>query len=119
MTTPVPDPSQVVLVHLLGQTLQIQGPVDKGALERAAARAESTFRAMEQACALHWGHPPEALDTTSWLLLGVLNQAHQLACLEHEADRHTQDLELTLSKLLDDVPDDLPNASGALFQGAD
>jgi len=85
----------------------------------AVARAEETFRAMEEACAIHWGHPPAALDTTSWLLLGVLNQAHQLVCLEHEADRHTQDLEHTLSKLLDDVSDDLPSAAGPLFQGAD
>lgn len=112
-------PTRTIHVQLLGHTLELQGPVDSEALERAVARAESTFRAMEEACRLHWDHPPAALDTTSWLLLGVLNQAHQLACLEHEADRHTQNLELTLSKLLDDVPDDLPSASGPLFQGAD
>jgi hypothetical protein len=38
--------------------------------------------------------------------MGALNLAHRVACLEREASQKTQDLEQTLSKLLDDVPDD-------------
>jgi len=39
-----------------------------------------------------------------------------VARLEQEAAQHTQDLEQTLSKLLDDVPDD-PAADAPLFRG--
>ena len=45
-------------------------------------------------------------------LLGALNLAHQAERLELEADRHTQNLEQTLSLLNDDVPDPLPAPAG-------
>jgi hypothetical protein len=39
--------------------------------------------------------------------MGALNLAHRVVRMEQEASRHTQDLEQTLSKLLEDVPDEL------------
>ena len=80
------------------------------------ALLEASFRDMEEAYRLRWGSPPAALDTTTWVLLGALNLAHRVARLEQEAAQHTQDLEQTLSKLLDDVPDD-PAADAPLFRG--
>lgn len=112
-------PSHPVEVHLLGHLLKVQGPVDREVLERAASAAEATFRAMEESYALNWGGPPTSLDTTTWLLMGVLNLAHRVVSLEQEADRRTQDLESTLSKLLDDVPDESPRDHGPLFQEQD
>jgi hypothetical protein len=40
-----------------------------------------------------------------------------VARLEREACQHTQNLEQTLTKLLDDVPDEAIPPSGSLFQG--
>ena len=88
------------------------------ALARATARLEQTFRDMERAYELRWGCPPSALDTSTWMLMGALNLAHQVVRLEQEASQQTQDLELTLTKLLDDVPDE-PSAPGPLFGGQD
>jgi hypothetical protein len=87
-------------------------------ISNAVAILEQTFRDMERAYELRWGNPPSALDTSSWLLMGALNLAHRVARLEREACQQTQNLELTLTKLLDDVPDDDFSPSGPLLQGA-
>jgi cell division protein ZapA (FtsZ GTPase activity inhibitor) len=75
---------------------------------------EKTFRDMELAYELRWGCPSSALDTSTWVLMGALNLAHQVVRLEQEASKQTQDLEHTLTKLLDDVPDE-SLAPGALL----
>ena len=91
-------------VAVLGHCLRIQTQEPDDVLARAVALLEASFRDMEEAYRLRWGSPPAALDTTTWVLLGALNLAHRVARLEQEAAQHTQDLEQTLSKLLDDVP---------------
>ncbi len=73
---------------------------------------------MSRAYELRWGCPPSAQDTSTWMLMGALNLAHQVVRLEQEASQQTQDLEQTLTKLLDDVPDE-PLPPGALFGGQD
>ncbi|HOD32670.1 MAG TPA: cell division protein ZapA [Holophaga sp.] len=103
-------------VAVLGHCLRIQTQEPDDVLARAVALLEASFRDMEEAYRLRWGSPPAALDTTTWVLLGALNLAHRVARLEQEAAQHTQDLEQTLSKLLDDVPDD-PAADAPLFRG--
>ena len=105
-------------VDILGRSLRIHSSVDEVALSRSTALLEQTFRDMEQAYELRWGCPPSALDTSTWMLMGALNLAHQVVRLEQEASQQTQDLEQTLTKLLDDVPDE-PLAPGALFGGQD
>ena len=103
-------------VAVLGHCLRIQTQEPDYVLARAVALLEASFLDMEEAYRLRWGSPPAALDTTTWVLLGALNLAHRVARLEQEAAQHTQDLEQTLSKLLDDVPDD-PAADAPLFRG--
>ena len=103
-------------VAVLGHCLRIQTQEPDDVLARAVALLEASFRDMEEAYRLRWGSPPAALDTTTWVLLGALNLAHRVARLEQEAAQHTQDLEQTLSKLLNDVPDD-PAADAPLFRG--
>jgi hypothetical protein len=71
---------------------------------------------MERAYELRWGCPPSALDTSTWILMGALNLAHQVVRVEQEASQQTLDLEQTLTKLLDDVPDETPDP-GPLFGG--
>lgn len=105
-----------VWAEVLGRSLRIHSSADAATLSRATALLEQTFRDMEQAYELRWGCPPSALDTSTWMLMGALNLAHQVVHLEQAASQQTQDLELTLTKLLDDVPDEtLP--PGALFGG--
>ena len=106
-----------VWVDVLGRSLRIHSSADGPTLSRSTALLEQTFRDMERAYELRWGIPPSALDTSTWLLMGALNLAHRVARLEREASQKTQDLEQTLSKLLDDVPDDAPPPSGSLFNG--
>ncbi len=107
-----------VKVDILGRSMRINSTVDEATLSRSTALLEQTFRDMERAYELRWGCPPSALDTSTWMLMGALNLAHQIVRLEQAASQQTQDLELTLTKLLDDVPDEtLP--PGALFEGQD
>ncbi len=94
-----------VEVQVLGRTVRLQARIDQPGLDRAVVLLEQTFRDMDRAYEITWGCPPKALDTSTWLLMGALNLAHRVVELEQAADRHTQDLENTLSKLLDDVPD--------------
>jgi cell division protein ZapA (FtsZ GTPase activity inhibitor) len=101
-------------VEVLGHPLRVHTREGEEALARAVELLEQTFRDMEQAYELRWGNPPSALDTSTWMLMGALNLAHRLVRLEQEASQHTQDLELKLTKLLDDVPDE-PLAPGSLF----
>ncbi|BDU78727.1 cell division protein ZapA [Mesoterricola sediminis] len=108
---------QEVQLEVLGRTLRLQSTADPGDLDRAKSILEDTFRDMERAYELRWGVPPTALDTSTWLLMGALNLAHRSARLEQDQSRQTQDLELTLSKLLDDVPDEENPEDGPLFQG--
>lgn len=105
-------------VDVLGRSIRIHSSADEATLLRTKALLEQTFRDMERAYELRWGCPPSALDTSTWILMGALNLAHQVVHLEQAASQQTQDLELTLTKLLDDVPDETP-APGPLFGGQD
>ena len=95
-----------VQIEIMGRTVKLQNAAGPEDLPKAVNVLEDTFRDMERAYELRWGIPPSALDTSTWLLMGALNLAHRVACLEREASQKTQDLEQTLSKLLDDVPDE-------------
>jgi cell division protein ZapA (FtsZ GTPase activity inhibitor) len=101
-----------VELELLGRQVRINTPAGPEEISAAVAILEETFRDMERAYELRWGIPPSALDTSSWLLMGALNMAHRVARLEREASQHTQNLEQTLTKLLDDVPDEAISPSG-------
>jgi cell division protein ZapA (FtsZ GTPase activity inhibitor) len=94
-----------VTVTVQGRSLQVQ--TDQAETLAAAVRVlEETFQDMDSQCQLRWGSVPKGLDTPSWYLLGALNLAHRVVCLEREANQHTHNLEQTLSKLLNDVPDE-------------
>lgn len=119
MSDGAPDaPLQPGEVHLeiLGRSVRIHSATDEATLARAKGLLEQTFRDMERAYELRWGCPPSAQDTSTWMLMGALNLAHQVARVEQEASQQTLDLEQTLTKLLDDVPDETP-APGPLFGG--
>ena len=96
-----------VEITLLGRTLRLHNESLPDDLEKAVQVMEQTFHDMEDAYRLKWGCPPSAVDTSTWLAMGALNLAHRLVSAEQEAARHTQDLEQSLSRLLDDVPDDM------------
>jgi hypothetical protein len=104
-------------VEVLGRSVRIHASAPEEELARAQAILEETFRDMGRAYELRWSVPPSALDTSTWLLMGALNLAHRVARLEQDKSRQTQDLELTLTKLLDDVPDEENPDSGPLFRG--
>jgi len=106
-----------VELEIMGRPTRLQTTARPEDLPKAVSVLEDTFRDMERAYELRWGIPPSALDTSTWLLMGALNLAHRVARLEREASQKTQDLEQTLSKLLDDVPDDAPPSSSSLFDG--
>ncbi len=112
-----PPAEREVELRVLGRDLRILTDEPEEALAAAVQTLERTFQAMEEASRLKWGHARAATDTPSWLLLGALNLAHQLSRREREATQHTQDLELTLSKLLQDVPDDIAAPPSGLFGG--
>ena len=105
-------------LHLLGRSLRLTNQGNPEDLERAVEILEQTFRDMEGAYRLKWGCPPAAVDSSTWLAMGALNLAHRLVRVEQDATRHTQDLEQTLSKLLDDVPDDVPTPATFLGEPA-
>jgi cell division protein ZapA (FtsZ GTPase activity inhibitor) len=107
-----------VTLEVLGRSVRVNTLAAPEEITRAVAILEDTFRDMERAYELRWGHSPSALDTSSWLLMGALNLAHRVARLEREANQHTHNLEQTLTKLLDDVPDEIIPPSGPLLQGA-
>ncbi len=102
---------------MLGHELRILTDEPEEVLASAVQTLERTFEAMEATSRVKWGHARAATDTPSWLLLGALNLAYQLSRREREANQHTQDLEQTLSKLLQDVPDDIPAPPSGLFGG--
>jgi cell division protein ZapA (FtsZ GTPase activity inhibitor) len=106
-----------ISLELLGRQVRVNTMAGPEEINGAMAILEATFRDMETAYELRWGIPPSALDTSSWLLMGALNLAHRVARLEREACQHTQNLEQTLTKLLDDVPDEAIPPSGSLFKG--
>ena len=110
---------QEVQLEVLGRFVRIHSSAGPEELPRAKAILEDTFRHMERAYELRWGVPPSALDTSTWLLMGALNLAHRVARLEQDNSRQTQDLEQTLTKLLDDVPDEDNPDPGPLFKGTD
>jgi cell division protein ZapA (FtsZ GTPase activity inhibitor) len=107
-----------VQVEILGRSIRIQNGANADSLSRSMALLEKTFQDMERAYELRWGCPPTALDTSTWVLMGALNLAHQVVHMEQEVSQQTQNLEQTLTKLLDDVPDENP-APGALLGGQD
>ena len=115
---PTPLKKGEVQVEILGRSIRIQNGADPEALARSVALLEKTFRDMELAYELRWGCSSSALDTSTWVLMGALNLAHQVVRLEREVSQQTQDLEQTLTKLLDDVPDE-SLAPGALHGGQD
>jgi cell division protein ZapA (FtsZ GTPase activity inhibitor) len=94
-------------VEILGRSVRVHSQVPPEELARALSILEETYGDMERAYELRWGCTPSLLGTSNWLLMGALNLAHRVVRLEQEASRHTQDLEQTLSKLLDDVPLDI------------
>jgi cell division protein ZapA (FtsZ GTPase activity inhibitor) len=104
-------------LEILGRQVRVNTMAGPEEINAAVAILEATFRDMERAYELRWGNPPSALDTSSWLLMGALNLAHRVARLEREACQHTQNLEQTLTKLLDDVPDETIAPSGPPSQG--
>lgn len=106
MPIPRKPKAQDVELVVLGRILKVHTVEYGDSLTRAKEVLESSFHDMEEAYALTWDSSPSALDSTTWLLMGALNLAHRVARLEQEATRTTQDLEHTLSKLLDDVPDE-------------
>lgn len=106
MRDPLPLPgTRPVTVKVQGRPLEVQTD-QPDSLEAALGVLEDTFKDMDSQCQLRWGSVPKALDTPSWYLLGALNLAHRVARLEQEANQHTHNLEQTLSKLLNDVPDE-------------
>jgi len=107
-----------VTLEVLGRSVRVNTLAAPEEISAAVAVLENTFRDMERAYELRWGNPPSALDTSSWLLMGALNLAHRVARLEREASQQSRNLEQTLSKLLDDVPDEAISPSGPLLQGA-
>ena len=111
-------PPEEVTLDVLGRSVRIHASTGPEDLARAVAILEDTFRDMERAYELRWGIPPSALDTSTWLLMGALNLAHRIGRLEREACQHTQNLEQTLTKLLDDVPDEPALPSGPPQEGA-
>ena len=112
-------PAEEVTLDVLGRQVKLHTSAGREDLHKATAILEDTFRDMERAYELRWGVPPSALDTSTWLLMGALNLAHRVARLEQEQSRQTQDLELTLTKLLDDVPDEEETSAGPLFKGTE
>lgn len=112
-------PFEEVPLEVLGRHIRIDSLVGPEEISKAVAILEETFRDMERAYELRWGNPPSALDTSSWLLMGALNMAHRVARLEREASQHTQNLEQTLTKLLDDVPDETHASSGPFLHRED
>ena len=104
--------NQDVPLEVLGRQIRVSTEAGPEEINRAVAVLEATFRDMETAYELRWGIPPSALDTSTWLLMGALNLAHRVVRLEREACQHTQNLEQTLTKLLDDVPDEAIPPSG-------
>ncbi len=94
-------------VEVLSRTLRVHTREDAETLQRVVEVLETSFRDMERAYGLRWGNPPSVLDTSSWVLMGALNMAHRLVRQEQIANQHTQDLEQKLTKLLDDVPDEI------------
>ena len=114
----VPLAADEAWVEILGREYRILNQVDDKRLTDSVALLEQTYRDMERAYELRWGGPPSTLDTTTWLLMGALNLAHRVVRLEQEASQQTQNLELTLSRLLDDVPDESPDP-GTLLGGQD
>ena len=103
-TVPLPG-AQPVSVTVQGRPLQVQTDRPEN-LAPALRILEDTFQDMDSQCQLRWGSVPKGLDTPSWYLLAALNLAHRVVRLEQEANQHTHNLEQTLSKLLNDVPDE-------------
>ena|GEM_PF-466172 len=98
------------------RTLKVACQVPFQDLEAAKEVLDKTFQDMESLYELRWKCSPSELSTSTWLLVGALNLAHRVMCLEREATLQTRDLEEKLSKLLDDVPDDaIPNDTAADF----
>jgi len=77
---------------------------------------DKTFEEMERLYELKYGCSSSALDTSTKLLMGALNLAHRVVRLEREAAQQTRNLEETLTKLLDDFPDNaIPTNSDTDF----
>ena len=76
-------------------------------LSAAGELLDKTFLDMERLYELKYSSLPSAQDTSTWLLIGALNLAHRVVCLERGAAVHSIDMENPLSKLLDSIPDDV------------
>lgn len=95
---------QEINFRILNRSLKVVCLVEPDCLEATKEILDKTFDDMERLYALKYNCSPSALDTSTWLLLGALNLAHQVVCLEREATLQTQD---NISKLLDSIPDDV------------
>ena len=85
---------------ILGQSYMLACPPDGEALLReAVAIVDREMSAIRDA--------GKVKARERMAVLAALNLAHRVVGLEREANQHTQDLEQTLSKLLNDVPDEL------------
>ena len=115
---PTPLRKGEVQLDILGRSIRLINDADPEILEKSVAMLEKTFRDMERAYELRWGCSSSTLDTSTWVMMGALNLAHQVVRLEREVSQQTQNLEQTLSRLLDDVPDESPDP-GTLLGGQD
>ena len=105
MTQPDSDQNQQENCFLiLNRSIKVVCLEEPGGLETAKEVLDATFSDMERLYALKYNCSPSALDTSAWLLLGALNLAHRVVCLEREASLQTRD---TFTKLLDSIPDDV------------
>lgn len=107
INNPIPSESRELHVEVMGHQLRVHTTEDADAMKRAVELLEQSFRDMECAYGLKWGCSPSALDTTTWMLMGSLNLAHRLVVQELETSRHKKELEQKLTKLLDEVPEDI------------
>ena len=76
-------------------------------IKAAEKTLNDIFQDMERLYGLNCNCPSSALDTSTWLLMGALNLAHRVVCLERKATLQTRDMENPLSRLLDSIPDDV------------
>jgi hypothetical protein len=91
---------------------------DAAAAKKVMEVLDETLLDIKRINGLECTGTPPALDTNTWLLMGALNLAHRVVRLERDAVTQTRDMEETLAKLLEDVPDDaIPSDSATGFIG--
>jgi hypothetical protein len=100
------------------KVISLDASQDALAAEKVMEVFDETLLDIKRATELEYASTPLALDRNTWLLMGALNLAHRVVCLERDAALQTRDMEVTLAKLLDDDPDeDIPSDSTTDFVG--